>query len=158
MKKTYLFVLYIGLLGFIFLGLPDSVIYAQENFILEWLPGLLIIAQAFLLYKIVAAFTVNTKLRIGVAAISIVIVGPAFGIYLGKKQDDDLSKTGVTTQGIVYRKWETFRFQQHDEWLIRCYFIANGKRYSTFSEEDKNNVYKVGDTLKIFYLPSFPGN
>ena len=54
----------------------------------------------------------------------------------------------------MYRKWETGKH----ELLLRCYYSVNGKHYTTFSETDKNNLYKRGDTLHILYSENDPEN
>ena len=59
-----------------------------------------------------------------------------------------------TTIGVVYRKWETSRH----ELLLRCYYSVNGKHYTTFSETDKKNLYKRGDTLHVLYSVNDPEN
>ncbi|TDW96657.1 hypothetical protein EDB95_4492 [Dinghuibacter silviterrae] len=59
--------------------------------------------------------------------------------------------------GIVYKKWHTSGRNRH-EWLLKCRFYVNGVEYSTFSEEDKYNQYKIGDTLHVVYAERTPTN
>jgi hypothetical protein len=159
MNRLLYLIIYIGLLTFIFFGLSDNIIYDNSQDILSWLPFILLfIVQPFLVYKIARTFDIPISYVIAIAALSILVSGPVFGIYLGKKQDKELADHGRTTTGIVYKKWETFRKQRHNEWLLRCNFTVNGKVYSTFSVQDKNNQYKVGDTLHVLYSDTNPQN
>jgi len=151
--------LYIGLLALIFFGLSDKIIYARNDSILGWLPLLLIfIALPLLLYKTLQRFRLRPKISLLIAISSILILGPTWGIYQRKQQDEELAKYGKQTIGIVYTKWETFRMQRHYEWLLKCEFIINGKKHSTFSESDKKNIYHIGDTLHVLYSERNPEN
>ena len=68
-----------------------------------------------------------------------------------------LSKNGKIAIGIVSKKWENIGNNGH-EWLLQCSFKVNGINYSTFSEEDKDNTYNIGDTLHICYSENVPTN
>ena len=158
MTRLLYLAIYLGLLSFIFWGLPDSIVYDNKQDVLSWLPFILLfLVQPFLVYKIVNTFDIRKSYVITIACLSLISV-PIWGIYLEKKQDIELKEYGRTTIGIVYKKWETLRRRRHDKWLVRCRFFINGKEYSTFSENDKNNLFKVGDTLHIVYLETYPNN
>ena len=142
-----------GLLLLIFFGLPQSILYSQEP--IRWMPFILIfIIQPLVLYYLLKSDTITRNTTIGLCALSVFIVGLPFGFYLNYSEKKDLEQKGETTKGVIYRKWHSSG--KNSEWLIRCRFQVNGTSYSTFSEKDKNNVFKVGDTLTIIYINDFP--
>ena len=87
-------------------------------------------------------------------ALSVLVLGPTFGIYLGKTEKSALINHGIETKGIVYKKW--YNYGKNGGWLLRCNFNVDAKTYSTFSETDRHNKYKIGDTLTILYNENFP--
>jgi hypothetical protein len=94
------------------------------------------------------------KYLLGSCALSVLIIGPSFGFYLGYNEDKEFQKNGETAKGIVYKKW--YKYGKNSEWLLRCHYVVDGVTYSTFSETDKNNQYNVGDTLNVVYIKNFP--
>jgi len=159
MTRVFYVVLYIGLLLFVFFGLPDKIIYHKLSDLLSWLPFILLfIFQPLLVYKICKIFDINNQYSIGIAALSVLISGPTYGIYLGTQQNKELSQYGKQTTGIVCKKWETLKYQKHYEWLLRCKFVVNGTNYSSFSVQDKKNLFHIGDTLHIMYSERNPEN
>lgn len=156
MKRIFYLLLDIALLAFTFFGIPDSIMYDTGQDIISWLPFfLLFVIHPILVYKIANTFDIKRLYALGIAAASLLILGPAWGLYLDKNQSNQLTKDGMVTIGIVYTKWMTIR--RHER-LVRCKFLANNRMYSTFSVQDKNNLYKVGDTIHILYSASNPGN
>lgn len=151
--KYLLLILYIGLLLLIFFGLPDKVLYSQE--VTSWTPFILIFfVQTFLLYQLLKSFNLAPNYRVGVSALSVLIIGPSFGLYLGNKEEKEFRENGETVKGIVYRKW--YKTGKNSEWLLRCQYVVDGVTYSTFSKTDKNNKYRGGDTLTVIYIDNFP--
>jgi steroid 5-alpha reductase family enzyme len=162
--KTVLIFSYIGLILMLCLvGTIDSVVYAQEG-LAKWFPYILIfVAQPIVLYLLLKPlpFTVAKVspdfMRSGIVAASVLIVSLVYIYYLEVKGDNDLHLYGKTTRGIVYKKWhDTSR--EKANWLVRCTYIVDGHTFSTFSETDKENKYKIGDTLTIRYSSRYPQN
>ena len=156
MPKTltiYIFIiLYLAILVFIFFGLPHQVTHGQGNS--KWIVYFLIIfILPFLLYYILTEFDVADKIKNAIAALSILIVGPLYGTYMSSETKKNLQEYGIETKGIVFKK---FQSENTGKWQIRCSFKVNNKSYSTFSETDKYNCHKIGDTLTILYNSSFP--
>ena len=89
-----------------------------------------------------------------ICAISVLVIGPSFGFYLGYKDEKDFQEKGHSVKGVVYKKW--YAVGKNSEWLLRCEYVVNGVRYSTFSETDEDNEYQVGDTLTIIYFEDYP--
>jgi hypothetical protein len=141
------------LLIIIFFGLPDNILYCQS--ITKWIPfALIFLGQPFLLYKLLGSFNVSHNAKKLIIALSVLIIGPVFGIYLGNKEKSTLEHYGKETKGIVYKKW--YALGKNGGWLLKCNFKIGGKVYLTFSETDRHNQYKVGDTLTIIYNTNFP--
>jgi len=69
---------------------------------------------------------------------------------------EDLSLHGATTQGIVIEKWKTGKGKK--EWLFVSKYTVDGKPYTTFSIPDKENRFRLGDTLQIRYSTKNPDN
>lgn len=151
--KTFYLITYFILLTFIFFGLPDSILYSQG--ITKWIPFLLIFfGQTFILYKTLSSFNVSGKNKQIIAALSVLVLGPTFGIYLEKIEKSNLQHHGIEKKGVVYKKW--YSYGKNGGWLFRCNFKVDGKTFSTFSENDRYNTYKIGDTLTILYNENFP--
>ena len=151
--KTLLIISYVGLLILLFFGLPQNILNGQS--VIKWTPFVLIFfVQTFLLYKILTEFDISYNKKRIIVALSVLVIGPLFGFYSGKKNEMNLKKYGVETKGVVYKKW--YKYRQSSGWLLKCKFQVDGKTYSTFSETDQHNKYKVGDTLTILYNYKFP--
>jgi len=148
--KYLVLILYIALLLIVFFGIPVRVLYSQG--VIRFTPFILIFfIQTFLLYCLLKSFNAAPKFTVGWVALSVLIIGPSFGLYEGHRAKADFKDNGSLTNGIVYKKW-----QRKSEWLLRCQYSVDGNVYSTFSETDKNNRYKVGDTLTVIYIKDFP--
>ena len=151
--KYLLLILYIALLLLIFFGLPDKILYSQEA--ISWTPFILIFfIQTFLLYHLLKSFNVTPDYHVGICALSVLLIGPSFGFYLGHQEDKEFQKKGETVKGVVYKKW--YKTGKNSEWLLRCSYMVDGIQYSTFSETDRGNKYRVGDTLTVIYIDNFP--
>jgi hypothetical protein len=151
--KNLLLILYIGLLLLIFFGLPDKIVYSQQP--IRWTPFILIfIFQTFLLYRLLKSFNVVPNYRFLICALSVLVIGPSYGLYLRYQDERQFQQNGETVKGIVYKKW--FTSGRNKEWLLRCKYVVNGATYSTFSVTDKKNKFKVGDTLTVIFVPDFP--
>jgi hypothetical protein len=148
--KYFVLISYIVLLLIIFFGIPDRVLYSQD--VIGFTPFILIFFfQSFLLYCLLKSFNAAPKFTIGCVALSVLVIGPCYGLYEGHRAEADLKENGSLTNGIVYKKW-----QRKSEWLLRCQYSVNGNVYSTFTEKDKDNIYKVGDTVTVIYVKDFP--
>lgn len=88
----------------------------------------------------------------------ILLIGPLFGFWASHLSETELTTNGVETFGIVSEKWWSDPRKRSGEWLLKCDFVVNGKIYKTFSMEDKDDLYTVGDTLTILYSQHHPDN
>ncbi|MEL7118181.1 MAG: hypothetical protein AAFO07_02035 [Bacteroidota bacterium] len=141
----------------LFFGLPDEILYAKKG-ILKWIPFLMIFGLIpFLITKVLNHHNIRIDYIILGCCAAIFILGPSFGMWLGIQSDNDLKINGNISQGVVYKKWLSNK-NSKDEWLVRCHFYYEGKQYSTFSEEDTDNQFQVGDSLLIKFSKKFPDN
>ena len=145
-------------LWFLYIGMPESVVYAKKGF-LRWLPFILIFfALPYLLLKFINSVWINNSgWSVGIAAVSVLIVGPTLGIVGGKQKHRELKEKGVLTKGVVIEKWKSTG-KGNKDWLIVCKFNVQDKTYTTFSIPDKENIFRLGDTLQILYSPTNPNN
>jgi hypothetical protein len=105
-RLTYL-TLYIILLGVVFFGLSDKIIYHNNQDLVSWLPFILLFpVQALLVYCLAKAFGATNLYAKGIVGLAILITGPAFGFYIKNKQQKELSKNGSQTIGVVFKKWK----------------------------------------------------
>lgn len=144
---------YPTLLVFIFFGLPNSILYSQG--IMGWIPFILIMfVQPFLLYKMLNSFGAPDPIEAIAIPLSILVVGPLFGIYSNNVEEKRLRDNGAETKGIVHEK--QYQSWKNKGWFIKCNFEVDAKTYSTFNITDKHNKYQIGDTLTIRYYKKFP--
>jgi len=141
----------------LFFGLPNEILYAK-NGILKWSPFVIIfILIPWLISKILNPHKIREDYILYIYCAAILILGPSFGIWSGIQSENDIKLNGHLTKGIIYKKWLSNR-KSGNKWLIRCYFQYEGKKYSTFSQEDVYNQYQIGDSLEIEFSKNFPDN
>ena len=157
-KKAYLLAL-ASTLVILFFGLGYFMLFAKQGSI-HWLLFILIFAVIpFLLYKFLQFYQLNTKTCLGLAVGSVLIVGPAFGFWIGEISDYEFSNYGATTKGIVVEKWYSKPSRKREgQWLVKCKFTIDNEQYSTYNVRDRENSLKVGDTLLIQYSRRNPEN
>jgi hypothetical protein len=155
---SFWFVLIISVFWFLYIDTPESVMYARTGF-LRWLPFILVfLVLPILLFKFInTVWENNSGWSIFVAAISVLAVGPTFGILSGEKQEKELRQNGEKVKGVVVNKWWAEK-KGNDEWLFVCEYFVDGKAYQTFSIPDKDNKFRLGDSLEIIYSKSNPNN
>lgn len=141
----------------LFFGLPDEILYAKKG-ILRWLPFIVIFGFVpWLISIILNPHKIRKGYIQGIYCAAILILGPSFGIWSGIQSENDLELNGGLTKGVIYEKWFS-NSKSGDEWLLKCYFQYEGKKYSTFSEEDVYNQFQIGDSLKIKFSKNYPDN
>jgi hypothetical protein len=150
--QIYLIVI-VGLILFLFLGLPDEILYAKAG-LFRWLPFILIfLVLPYFIFKLFSVITIGGDWIVVLAIGSVLIVGSIFGFWTGYLSDKDLERYGKNIDGIVSEKWKS----KH-KWLFKCKFKVEHKVYETFSFTDKENKYQIGDTLFIRYSSKAPDN
>lgn len=161
--RKLLISLYIGLfLLLCFVGTNDKIVYSHGN--LRWIPFIImIVAQPVVLYLLLLQFSFNVRdvhpklVRRGITAASIAIFLLSYVFFQQFKKENDLALHGQMTKGIVYKKWYDDD-KKNPKWLLRCNYIVDGTSFSTFSETDKENKYRIGDTLTVIYSTRYPQN
>jgi hypothetical protein len=93
----------------------------------------------------------------GVAAVTILIVGPTFGMFQDYREKIELDKYGVWTKSVVInRKHSVQKGGGSSHYVIKCRYKVNTEAYETLYHDDIDNVHPVGDTIKIIYSSQFP--
>lgn len=97
------------------------------------------------------------NLSIGVTAVTILVVGPTFGLYKNYKEKVELRQYGIWTKSVVIdRKHNTQKGSQPQDYLIKCRYTLNGVDHETLYHNDINNAHPVGDTVRLIYSSKFP--
>jgi len=128
-----------------------------DHSIVRWLSFILIIfILPILEFATLVSFTGRLDLSIGIAAISIIIVGFTFDMFQDYREKAELNKYGVWTKSIVVdRKRSISKGSSWNHWLIKCRYVANDRTYETLYHDDLYNLHPIGDTIKIIYSSQF---
>lgn len=161
--RKLLISLYIGLFFLLcFVGTTDKIVYSRGS--LAYIPFIIIVfAQPVVLYLLLLQFSFNVRdvhpklIMRGITAASIAIFLLSYLFFQQFRKENDLALHGQTTKGIVYKKWYDDD-KKNPKWLLRCNYIVDGTSFSTFSETDKENKYRIGDTLTVIYSTRYPQN
>ena len=156
--KKYFQIIYLVLLLsivlFLFVFLPDSVLYAKTGH-LKWLPVILLFGGIpILLFIIIKPY--NKTVAYIIAFGSVLITGPAFGIQIGKWTYKALEKDGVTVQGKISKKSYEDQENGKGEWWVKAKFKVDGIEYETVSIPDEDNLFKVNEPVEIIYSKRNP--
>ena len=156
MKYTYL-LCYLVLIVFIFFGLPSTVLFAKSGF-LKYIPFFfLFIPSPYLLFVSLIRFKIKKRICVNIALGSIFILGPCFGIWTDFKTQQELNNNSQITTGIIYKKWFNKNHRSIEgEWLYQVKFKVDNINYITFSETDKLNKQKKGDSVNVKYSKTNP--
>lgn len=142
----------LSILYFLFSGNFDGWFYDKKEM---WYPAILILIlfpiSAFIFFKYIFNSETGISFSKGIAALSLLILGPFFGYYLDKKSKNDFSESGVSTKGII-----TETFYSKGERMYYT-FDVDGRTYTSFNESNLGG-YKAGDTVDIIYVPHNPNN
>jgi len=143
------------LLFVLFFALPDFVLYSKIGFY-RWFPFVIIfLAIPFLSYKTLTDFKIKKNVSV-ITASSALLIGPLFGIWTKVISDKDLEQNGQTKMGIVSEKW--YANKRKGEWLYSVKFKVENVIYHTFSNVNKDNRIKIGDTVLVQYSKRNPEN
>ena len=131
--------------------MPNAIFYSTD-----WTAFCLIFfVLPFLVYRTLKTFEFKTRLSILFAVLSILIVGPTFGLFHQYTETNELKRNGVWSKAIVVEEKKSDS-KGYQGWLIESSFKINDKTCYTTFENDEKNIYRVGDTIDIIYLPDFP--
>jgi hypothetical protein len=149
----------VGLILILFFGLGDNIMYAKEG-IRRWTPFLIIfLLIPFTISLFLKGYNFEKIKRRGISIGSVLIIGPLFGFWSGYLTNKQLEQDGLKTFGIVSEKFKSGKKSGTPRvWLIKCKFKVHNQVFKTFSEEDINNQYEIGDTLTIKYSEKNPEN
>lgn len=145
-------VLTILLLIFIYF-IPKEIAYPKYKY-LVWFVFLLIFGiLPLFIYNIVKTSNQNfSSIKVkGICALSILIVGPTYGIFQNYRENEALRTNGKVTECIVFNKKKS-----KNEWLLNCKYYVNNSEFITYYETDEKDKYRIGDTLKLIYNEEFP--
>ena len=131
--------------------MPSVILYSTD-----WTAFCLIFfVLPFVVYHTLRTFEFKTRLPTLFAALSILIVGPTFGLFHQYSEINELKRNGVWTKAIVVEEKKS-DLKGYKGWLIKSLFKVDDRTCYTTFENDEKNIYSVGDTIDIIYLPDFP--
>src|ERR1700733_8557706 len=78
-----------------------------------------------LVFSTLISFTKQIKLSTGIAAASILIVGPTFGLFQEYREKVELDKYGVWTKSVVIDRKHSVQKGGSWHWVIKCRYEAN---------------------------------
>ncbi|MCZ4410000.1 hypothetical protein O3Q51_14355 [Cryomorphaceae bacterium 1068] len=152
-KQLVYSVFLIGLIVLTFFGLGEDILYAQYG-IKRWIPIILIfILVPFFAIMLAISIKNNQRVKNGLLILA-VIMGPIFGLWHRQLSTQKWSEEGQLTKGIVSERWLGGR--RGGKWNIKCEFKVKNTRFTTFGKWDREDLYRVGDTLTIQYAESNP--
>jgi len=133
--------------------IPKEIAYPKYK-ILNWFQFVLIfIVIPYLVFKILRLTNENTSptKTFGICALSILMVGPSFGFFQKYREEQELKINGKETICVVINRKKTPR-----DWMINCKYYVTNSEFTTYYETDRENKYRIGDTLKLIYNKDFP--
>lgn len=156
MQKLIYPISLIVLLVLLFLGLGEQILYAKSG-IARIVPFILIFGGIpFSIYKTLLLLLDNKRAS-KFAALSILILGPGFGLWSKFLSENDFKNYGKVTYGIVTeREWT--RVNNRGRWTITAEFKYNSKKFRTFSKDDNENRFRLKDKIQIRFSTRNPEN
>lgn len=136
---------------------PRAIMY-PDHLIIGWIIFLFIcFIVPLLVFTTLISFTKLVKPSTAFAFLSVLIVGPTFGLFQGHREKLELNKNGVWANSIVVdRKHSKSKREGSWHWMIKCKYEANKHVYETAYHDDIKNIRPIGDTIKIIYSSQFP--
>lgn len=149
-------ILLLILFSSLFFGLGEQILYAKSG-MGRILPFVLIFGGIpFLTYK-TFSFLITKKRASNIAALSILILGPTFGLWTRYIAENDFKKYGkITTGRIIDREWTIAN--RRGRWTITAEFEYKSKKYITFSKDDNEDIYRLNDPISIRFSTRNPEN
>lgn len=150
--SKFWFALLVVFLIFIYF-IPKEIAYPKYKS-LDWVVFVLIfMAFPYLVFKIIKSTKQNTSLNktFGICALSILIVGPTFGVFQKYREEKVLKLNGKVTECFVVD-----RKKSKNNWLINCKYFIKNVEFTTYYHTDVKNKYQIGDTIKLIYNKEFP--
>lgn len=155
MNKKYWLIFLIGLIVFLIFT-PRSLMYPDLKY-LSWIIFLLIFGLLpFLVSKTIGAFLPKTPWRIIGAFLSVLLIGPSFGLYHHYKEIKELEYKGLWTKCVVIDKKYIGGSKGNKGWFIKCTYKSGDSVFETNFKKDKKNQYSIGDTIDLIYSIDFP--
>jgi hypothetical protein len=144
------------LLLFLFLGLGEQILYAKSG-TARIVPFILIFGGIpFCIYKILL-FLFDKKRASKFTALSILILGPGFGLWSKFLSENDFKKYEKVTYGkVIEREWTSVN--NRGRWSITAEFEYNSKKFITFSKDDNDNRFQLNDKIRIRFSTRNPEN
>jgi hypothetical protein len=156
MHKLLYPILLLVLIVYLFFGLGEQILYAKSG-TARIVPFILIFGGIpFCIYKILN-FLIDKKKASNFTALSILILGPGFGLWSKFLSENDFKDFGKVTYGkVIEREWTSMN--NRGRWTITAEFEYNSKKFTTFSKDDNENRFQLNDKIRIRFSTRNPEN
>lgn len=161
MKLLIINLFYLALVLIAYQFIPETAQYHKDGITI-----LIPLGLAVILFPIVLALLIKLtgQLKIKAAAIFFFLMitglsGYIIADYVRLYQiEKEFKQSAVKTYGIVTDKWHFHSTKGYSGWQLKCVFksLQTGKPFETFTQNDREDKYRIGDTLKVIYLERNP--
>lgn len=155
-RSCYLLVL-AGLIWSLFFGFGDIILFGKSIIIRILIFLLIFVGTPLTLFLFLNTFRIKRDLLVNkIVPISVLILGPGFGLWANYVSKNDLRQYGRTIYGnIVTREWSSGKPKG---WIVAGEFKYKGKQYRTFTKTEQTYKYKIGETVLVRFSTRNPEN
>lgn len=157
LKKVLFSILPIFLLWLLFFGLGDKILYGKAMY--QRILPIVVVFAGFpvSLYLLLSQFAVTKPFRLNASGLSVLVLGITFGIWSKIASESDIEKHEAFATGVIDYREKTVS-NKRSRWTISASFSYRGKNYSTFAEDDNDDLYRIGDRVKVRFSTRNPEN
>lgn len=158
--KLYVFgFLFLGAILSLFFGFGDALFFkgAPVRILLVFLVFLII---PFIGWQFLKACGLRRELLNKMIPLSILIIGPCFGLWTKDLFDKDMKEYYVTKKGIITQRRRAIGVGKRHRVNIKAIFRYNGLPYETFaiSVDSDDPDYEIGDSILVRFSSRNPEN
>jgi hypothetical protein len=160
MKYITIILIYSILVFCGYLFVPESVQYHKGGLLILLPLGVAIIlipALVSFIYKLRGQHAPELKrifMSLVIGALSGYIPADYYRIY---RNEQEFKSAALSATGRISFRWREDA-KNYNGWKFQCEFYSepDGRKYLTFPQDDREDKYRIGDTLRILYLKRNP--
>nr|WP_294859770.1 hypothetical protein [uncultured Fluviicola sp.] len=157
-KRIAYFILFAALIWSLFFGLGDIILFGKSVVIRVLIFALIFVGVPFALFRFLSTFKIKADVLVNkVLPLSILILGPAFGLWANHVSKNDFKEFGRTTYGRILTR-ELSSSKRTGGWIVSGEFRYQSKTYKTFAKSEKEHHYKIGETVLVRFSTRNPEN
>lgn len=155
-QKVIFPLLLLTLLALLFFGMGEKIMFAKSGVSRVIPVALIFFGIPFCIYKTARIFLAKQRAT-NTALLSILLLGPGFGLWSNYLSENDFKVYGKITTGKVIDRWWTTN-NNRGRWTIAAEFEYDSKKYITFSKDDNDNLYQLNDPISVRFSTRNPEN